>query len=181
MCLCAYQLHLPPPLSLSLSLSITSVPYTCHVSGPGLISYSQPPTYIVVELTHFSARPHPVSLTAKLELAIKATPTNPPQATPTSQSRSASLPVTMVSPFQYKMLYTAVSRGQHKLHVQVNEKQIDGSPFTVTVYLDPTQVGHPVRVVTDVDEPYGIAYNSQEEMIVSEWWCQRVSIFKIRG
>ena len=51
----------------------------------------------------------------------------------------------------------------------------------MTVYLDPTQLGHPVRVVTGLDEPYGIAYNSQEEMIVSEWGGDRVSIFKIRG
>ena len=51
----------------------------------------------------------------------------------------------------------------------------------MTVYLDPTQLGHPVRVVTDLDYPYGIAYNSQEEMIVSEYLGHRVSIFKIRG
>ena len=87
----------------------------------------------------------------------------------------------MVSPSRYKVSYTAVSRGQHKLHVQVNDKEIDGSPFTVTVYLDPTQLGDPVRVVTDLKYPYGIAYNSQEEMIVSEFWGHRVSIFKIRG
>ena len=51
----------------------------------------------------------------------------------------------------------------------------------MTVYLDPTQLGHPVRVVTNLYQPYGIAYNSQEEMIVSEYWGDRVSIFKIRG
>ena len=51
----------------------------------------------------------------------------------------------------------------------------------MTVYLDPTQLGHPVRVVTDLDQPNGIAYNSQEEMIVSESRGDRVSIFKIRG
>ena len=51
----------------------------------------------------------------------------------------------------------------------------------MTVYLDPTQLGHPVRVVTDLDHPYGIAYNSQEEMIVSECRGHRVSVFKIRG
>ena len=50
----------------------------------------------------------------------------------------------------------------------------------MTVYLDPAQLGHPVRVVTDLDRPYGIAYNSQEEMIISEWG-HSVSIFKIRG
>ena len=87
----------------------------------------------------------------------------------------------MVSPSQYKVSYTAVSRGQHKLHVQVNDKEINGSPFTVTVYLDPNQLGHPVRVVTDLKCPYGVAYNSRQEMIVSECWGDRVSIFKIRG
>ena len=201
-------IHALSVCTLSLSLSIQeSAPYTCHVSGPGLTSATvNHPTHIIVELTVSSARPHPLTLnlTAQLELVIKATPTNPPQATPTrswksffkkqeatltnppqttpsSQSRSASLPVTMVSPSRYKVSYTAVSRGQHKLHVQVNDKEIDGSPFTVTVYLDPTQLGHPIRVVTDLVQPYGIAYNSQEEMIVSEWWGHRVSIFKIRG
>ena len=171
--------------SLSLSLSLQqSVPYTCHVSGPGLTSATvNHPTHIIVQLTDSSSRPHPLTLnlTAQLELVIKATPTNPPQATPISQSHSASLPVTMVSPSRYKVSYTAVSRGQHKLHVQVNDKEIDGSPFTVTVYLDPTQLGHPVRVVTDLYRPYGIAYNSQEEMIVSEYLFHRVSIIRGQG
>ena len=51
----------------------------------------------------------------------------------------------------------------------------------VTVYLDPTQLGYPVRVVTDLDYPYGIVYNSREEMIISECLGHRMSIFKIRG
>ena len=87
----------------------------------------------------------------------------------------------MTSPSRYEVSYTAVSRGQHKLHVQVNNREINGSPFTVTVYPDPTQLGHPVRVVTDLYKPYGIAFNKCGEMIVSEWWGHRVSIFDIRG
>ena len=88
----------------------------------------------------------------------------------------------MTSPSRYEVSYTAVSRGQHKLHVQVNDREINGSPFTVTVYPDPTQLGHPVRVVTDLNRPYyGIAFNKCGEMIVSECWGHRVSIFDIRG
>ena len=49
------------------------------------------------------------------------------------------------------------------------------------MYPDPTQLGHPVRVVTNLDKPYGIAYNSRGEMIVSERDGHRVSIFDIRG
>ena len=87
----------------------------------------------------------------------------------------------MTTPSQYKVSYTAVSRGQHKLHVQVNDREINGSPFTITVYLDPTQLGRPVRIVTDLNRPYGIAYNSRGEMIVSEFGDHRVSIIDNRG
>ena len=87
----------------------------------------------------------------------------------------------MTTPSQYKVSYTAVSRGQHKLHVQVNDREINGSPFTITVYLDPTQLGLPVRIVTDLNYPYGIAYNSRGEMIVSEVGDHRVSIIDNRG
>ena len=87
----------------------------------------------------------------------------------------------MTSPSRYEVSYTAVSRGQHKLHVQVNDREINGSPFIVTVYPDPTQLGHPVRVVTGLNGPYGIAINKCGEMIISEWSGHRVSIFDIRG
>ena len=87
----------------------------------------------------------------------------------------------MTSPSRYKVSYTAVSRGQHKFHVQVNYREINGSPFTVTVYPDPTQLGRRVRVVTGLNGPYGIAFNKCGEMIVSECGRHRVSIFDIRG
>ena len=87
----------------------------------------------------------------------------------------------MTSPSQYKVSYTAVSRGQHKLHVQVNNEEINGSPFTMTVYPDPTQLGHPVRVVTSLNGPYGIAFNSRGEMIISENQGHQISIFDARG
>ena len=76
-----------------------------------------------------------------------------------------SISVVVTSPSRYEVLYTAVSRGQHKLHVQVNNREINGSHFTVTVYPDPTQLDHPVRVVTGLKGPYGIAFNKCGEMI----------------
>ena len=89
--------------------------------------------------------------------------------------------VTMTTPSRYEVTYTPVSRGRHKLHVQVNDKEINGSPFTVTVYPDPKQLGDPVRTVTCLDWPYGIAFNNREEMIVSEWGADRLSILDTRG
>ena len=51
----------------------------------------------------------------------------------------------------------------------------------MTVYPDPTQLGRPVRVVTDLKEPYGIAFNSCGEMIISECQGHQIAIFDIRG
>ena len=89
--------------------------------------------------------------------------------------------VTMTTPSRYEVTYTPVSRGRHKLHVQVNDKEINGSPFTVTVYPDPKQLDHPLRTVTGLDGPYGIAFNNREEMIVSECRAHRLSILDTRG
>ena len=86
-----------------------------------------------------------------------------------------------MTPSRYEVSYTAVSRGQYKLHVQVNDRKISGSPFTITVYPDPTQLGHPVRTVTGLDRPYGIAFNSRGEAVISESSGARVSIFDKRG
>ena len=165
--------------SPSLSLSQQSVSYTCQVSGPGLKSaIANHPTHVLVELRDSSGRPYSLqqNITAQLELIPQATPINPSRL-----SHKTRLTVTMTTPSQYKVSYTAVSRGQHKLHVQVNDREINGSPFAMTVYLDPTQLGRPVRVVTDLNGPYGIAYNSRGEMIVSQWEGDRVSIIDNRG
>ena len=187
---------LPPSLPPSLSLSLTqqSVSYTCQVSGPGLKSATaNHPTHVLVELRDSSGRPCSLqqNITAQLELIPQATPTNQsrlkkiiwlPWSNKTLEiSHKTSLAVTMTTPSQYKVSYTAVSRGQHKLHVQVNDREINGSPFTITMFPDPTQLGRPVRIVTDLNGPYGIAYNSRGEMIVSELGGNRVSIIDNRG
>ena len=89
--------------------------------------------------------------------------------------------VVATSPSDFEVSYTAVSRGQHKLHVCVNNREINGSPFTMTVYPDPTQLGRPVRVVTSLNKPYGIAINSSGKMIVSECNGHQISLFGING
>ena len=51
----------------------------------------------------------------------------------------------------------------------------------MTVYPDPAQLGHPVRVMTDLKQPYGIAFNSRGEMIISENQGRQISVFDTRG
>ena len=169
--------------------------YTCLVSGPGLQSATaNHPTHVVVELSDSSGRPSSLKQNITAELVLQSTSS---QATPTSTSRwpwskktpspSFTAPpplnaaVAVISPSRYEVSYTAVRRGPHKLHVQVNGSEIIGSPFTMTVYPDPTQLGSPVRVVKQLSSPYGIAFNSRGEMIVSERYGHQVSVFDVGG
>ena len=67
----------------------------------------------------------------------------------------------------YEMVYTPRIRGRHQLAVTVNGNQIAGSPFTVCVKIPPTQLGTPVRVISGLDSPYGVAFNSAGEVLVT--------------
>ena len=153
--------------------------YTCLVSGPGLqAATANHPTRVVVELSDSSGRPCSMKQNVTAELVLQSTSS---QATPTSNARQPSATVAVISPSRYEVSYTAVRRGPHKLHVRVNGSEISGSPFTITVYSDPTQLGSPVRVVKDLKRPYGIASNSRGEMIVSECGGHQVSVFDVGG
>ena len=84
--------------------------------------------------------------------------------------------------FRYEVSYTGVSPGLQKLYgrssdvnnhilyvLRMREYQY---PFTMTACSDPTQLSRPVRVVTGFRGPYGIAFNSRGEMIVSREYCE---------
>ena len=86
-----------------------------------------------------------------------------------------------MSPSRYEVSYTPVSRGQHQLHVEINNAEINGSPFTVTVYPDPRKIDLPVTTVSGFNWPFGVAFNSHQEIIVSDNDGHRLSIFDIRG
>ena len=128
---------------------------------------------MIIELSDSSGRPfsQKQNVTAELELIS--------ESSNTALSKAFVLDNTSLS--QYEVLYKAESRGLHKLHVQVNNRKINGSPFTMTVYPYPTQLGRPVRVMTGLNGPYGIAFNSHGEMIISESLGHQISVFDIRG
>ena len=159
--------------------------YTCLVSGPGLQSgTANHRTHVVVELSNSSGRPCSLKQNITAELVLQSTSS---QATHTNVGRwlwskkTPLLRVTMISASRYEVSYTAVRRGPHKLHVLVNGSEINGSPYTMTVYPDPTQLGSPVRAVKQLNWPYGNASNSCGEMIVSERGGHQVSVFDVGG
>ena len=165
--------------------------YTCKMSGPGLSTATvNHPTHVVVELFDTTGQPYPTQLnvTADLEQISKATLFVPAATASNSTRRLKSkksvekrVSVATTSFYQYKVLYTAFTQGQYNLHVRVNDREINGSPFRLTVHVDPTQLSHPVAVLANLSGPSSIAYNSSGQMIISESCSHRVSVFDDRG
>ena len=139
--------------------------YTYLVSGPGLQSATANyPTHVRVIMSDVSGRPCSLqqNVTAELEYP--------------GRSSTIQAAVCMISPSQYEISYKADRQGQQKLHIQVNGSEINGSPYTITVYPDPTHITSPVKVVTEVNKPYGIAVNSRHEIVIAERENHHVSI-----
>ena len=72
------------------------------------------------------------------------------------------------SPGEYNIEYTPTVRGRHELTVSVDGLQVEGSPFSVSVSISPTQLGKPVKVWTGISGLFGVTVNSEGEVIVCE-------------
>ena len=69
---------------------------------------------------------------------------------------------------RYDISYTPSVRGQHELSISAYGQPVPGSPFTMTVYISPTQLHKPVKVCGGVTGPLDITINSVGEIIVAE-------------
>ena len=78
----------------------------------------------------------------------------------------------------YDITFTPRVRGRHYLTVTVNGKEIAGSPFRVFVKIHPTQLGQPVRTITGLSQPWGIAINSKQQLVVAEAGGKRITIME---
>ena len=81
----------------------------------------------------------------------------------------------------YEVTYTPEVRGRRTMIVKVNGTQIAGSPFRVFAKIHPTQLGKPVRVVEGVSQPWGIALNSKQQLVVAERREKKVTMFDKDG
>ena len=69
---------------------------------------------------------------------------------------------------EYHILYTPIIRGQHKLTVFVNGKQVAGSPFPLFVSIPPSLLSKPSKVIDCKKvNPRSIAVNSVGEVIIT--------------
>ena len=81
----------------------------------------------------------------------------------------------------YHIAYTPRVRGRHDLTVKVNGRDIAGTPFQVFVKIHPTQLGPPVRTITGVNQPWGIATNSKQQLVVAEVGENKITIREQNG
>ena len=82
---------------------------------------------------------------------------------------------------QYEISYQTTRRGKHQLHIKVEGKHIKGSPFPVTVKLPVKMLGTPIKTISGIKKPWGVAVNQREEIIIAESSKNCVSIFSPKG
>ena len=82
---------------------------------------------------------------------------------------------------RYEISYQPPGRGRHQLHIKVEGDHIKGSPFPVTVKLPVKKLGTPIKTISGVEGPWGVAVNQKGEVIVSEGSGYCVSIFSPAG
>ena len=77
---------------------------------------------------------------------------------------------------QYVINYHPQHRGRHYLHIQVGDKHISGSPFSLSV-LTTT----PTKIINGLNEPRGVAVSKKGEITVVERDSHCVSVFSVDG
>ena len=82
---------------------------------------------------------------------------------------------------RYEIRYQPASRGRHQLHIKVEGDHIKGSPFPVTVKLPVKKLGTPIKTISGVKGPWGVAVSQRGEVVVAESSGCCVSIFSPAG
>ena len=162
-------------LQLQICLKVAVIkmdadPSKCVAEGPGIRSAetNSTTTFTVSVKDHLNkpcTRPH--QLTTTLRSLVDGSVV---ETTQTSKDEAI-----------YEVQYTAIQRGRHQLSVAVNGVEIHGSPFAVFIRMPPTQLGTPVQVIGGLNGPYCIAINSDSELIVSECYSHKISVYTRKG
>ena len=82
---------------------------------------------------------------------------------------------------QYNVVFTPAIRGLHQLHVTVNDNEIPGSPVCVPVSVPLEMRGTPVKTITGLNRPAGVAVTDDGLVIVSERNGHCITIFNEEG
>ena len=73
--------------------------------------------------------------------------------------------------------YQPTTRGRHQLYLKINGKIVKGSPHSVIVKQNFQDLGNPVKVIPGFIEPWGVTTDSKDQIIVTGWKRNHISIF----
>ena len=86
------------------------------------------------------------------------------------------------------LTFTPVLLGPHQLKITIRDTDIPGSPFTIRVLsssammrMVPENRGVVQGTIHGVNRPYGVAVNNSGEVVVSEYWNHRISVYSREG
>ena len=142
-----------------------------NVTLPETCSVTLPETCSVGESAQVSVKvPQSVDTNVQIQLKSLADP---------SCAMLASVAPTNAD--THTITFTPRVRGRHDLTVTVNGKEIAGSPFRVFAKIHPTQLGKPLRTILGLENPWGIAINSKQQLVVAESVGRMVIIMERDG
>ena len=82
---------------------------------------------------------------------------------------------------QCNVAFTPVTRGLHQLHVRVCDKEIPGSPMSIPVSVPPEKRDIPVKTISGLRKPSGVAVTDDGLVIVSERYANCITILDKEG
>ena len=146
-------------------------PEKCHATGKGLeVAIAGERATAVLQVVDNEGESFPIAVEGVTgELASETT----------GEKKDCSVKKTGDS--RYEISYQPASRGRHQLHIKVEGDHIKGSPFPVTVKLPVVKLGTPMKTISGVNQPWGVAINQRGEVIVAEGNGHCVSIFSPAG
>jgi len=83
--------------------------------------------------------------------------------------------------YQYEIRYQPTHRGRHQLCIEVKEVPIRGSPFAIVAKLPIQKLGTPIKTISGLSGPRGVAINQRGEIIVAEEYGNCISVFTPNG
>ena len=78
---------------------------------------------------------------------------------------------------QYNVAFTPFTRGQHQLHVTVSGVTVPGSPVNIAVTVPLKMRDKPIKTITGLNRPSGVAVTDDGLLVVSEHDSHCITIF----
>ena len=96
--------------------------------------------------------------------------------------------ITHTQPGVYTLTFTPILLGPHQLKITIADTDIPGSPFTIRVLsssammrMVPVNRGMMWGTIQGVQGPYGVAVSNSGEVVLSDCWNHRISVYSREG